>query len=115
MDKDILAVIRTDSLSKHEGATRKYGSMELDSCKNIIVNRPVNAGPIKVVFEEHDGYGHGLNVPQDWLAEDHIGREKISCPRCKGAGKLIIDGEDCHECKGTGMIYKEITVRATLQ
>ncbi len=54
-------------------------------------------------------------MPQDWLNESHIGREKVSCPRCGGAGKLVIEGQDCHECKGTGMINKEITVKATIQ
>lgn len=115
MDKTVLSSIRTDSLSKHEGATRKYGELELDSCKLVIVNRPVNTGPIKVVFEEHDGWGHGINVPQEWLNEDHIGGEKISCPKCGGAGKIIIDGVDCTECHGTGMINKEGTVKETLQ
>lgn len=115
MDKIILSSIRTDSLSKHEGATRKYGKLELDSCVQVIVNRPVNAGSIKVIFEEHDGWGHGLNVPQEWLTEDHIGGEKISCIRCGGAGKMAIGDVDCKECHGTGMIRKEATIKETLQ
>lgn len=104
MDINLLNKVRTDSLSKHDGATRKYGTLPLDSCVNIIVNRPVNAGPIQIVFEEMDGFGHGLNVPADWINEQHIGGEKITCSRCVGAGRLIFGGIDCVECKGTGMV-----------
>jgi hypothetical protein len=106
MNQDLLKKIRLDSLAKHDGATRKYGRLPLDSCLNVIINRPVNAGPTKVVFEEMDGFGHGVNVPQHWINEDHIGGEKISCLRCAGAGKLTIGGIDCTECHGTGMINK---------
>ena len=51
-----------------------------------------------------DGWGHGVNVPEDWLKEDHIGGAKKGCPRCGGAGKLTKYGVDCIECQGTGMV-----------
>jgi hypothetical protein len=104
MDEQLLAKIRADSLSQHEGATRKYGSLPINSCLQVIVNYDAKGGPVKVVFEEIDGWGHGLNVPQNWIVENHVGKPKDRCPRCKGAGKLVIGGIDCTECKGTGMI-----------
>ena len=107
VDQVLLAKIRTDSLSKHEGMTRKYGSLPLDSCKQIIVNRKANGNEVQVVFEECDGYGHGLNVPPEWILEDHIASDRMPCPRCAGAGKLTLHGIDCSECSGTGMIPKD--------
>lgn len=104
MDKDLLSKIRADSLSKHEGATRKYGDQSLDSCKTVIVNRPIDSSVVKVIFEESDGWGHGISVPPDWLTEDHIPRNRKPCPRCGGAGKLTLYGIDCIECEGTGKI-----------
>lgn len=107
MDKDVIKNIRADSLSKHEGATRKYGSLSLDSCVSVIVNRPIDNSSIKVVFEEFDGFGHGVNVPPEWLTEDHISSNRMPCPRCGGAGKLVLYGIDCAECEGTGKVVKE--------
>ena len=104
MDKNLLSKIRADSLSKHAGATRKYGSAPLDSCIQIIVNRPIDSSTVKVVFEEADGWGHGINVPPDWLTEEHIPRNRKPCPRCGGAGKLTLYGIDCTECSGTGKV-----------
>lgn len=110
MDQELLKKIRTDSLSKHEGATRKYGSLPLESCLGIIVDRPIDSSYVRVVFEESDGWGHGLNVPPDWLTEDHVPRNRIPCPRCAGAGKLTLHGIDCSECEGTGKIVKPESV-----
>lgn len=107
MDKDVIKNIRSDSLSKHDGATRKYGTLPLDSCKSIIVNRPIDNAETQVVFEEFDGFGHGLNVPSEWLTEDHVSTNRMPCPRCGGAGKLVVYGIDCTECKGTGKVVKE--------
>lgn len=106
MDKVLIAQIRSDSLSKHDGATKKYGSLPLDSCRTVVVNRQARGGPTKVAFEEMDGWCHGLNVPAEWLNEDHIGPEKMTCPRCGGPGKLVLGGIDCTECKGTGMVNR---------
>ena len=102
----MLSRIRIDSLSKHDGATRKYGSLPLDSCKQVIVNRDVKTNLYKIVFEEIDGYGHGVNVPPSFLKPDHISDDRTGCPRCGGAGKLVSHGIDCTECSGTGMIPK---------
>lgn len=107
MDKDVLKRIRTDSLSKHDGATRKYGTLPLDSCKTIVVNRNIDSSEVKVAFEEMDGWGHGLSVPPDWLTEDHIARNRKPCMRCGGAGKLTLHGIDCTECNGTGKVVSE--------
>lgn len=104
VDKVLLEKVRADSLSKHEGMTRKYGSLPLDSCVQVIVNRGNDDNVVQIVFEECDGYGHGLNVPSDWVLEDHISKSRVPCMRCGGAGKLTIHGVDCHECKGTGKV-----------
>jgi len=115
MDKTVLASIRQDSLSKHAGAIKKYGDKHLDSCIQIVINRPIDSRQVKVVFEEGDGFGHGVNVPPDWLTEDHIPKDRVPCPRCGGAGKLILNGVDCTECRGTGKIVKESTEKVILQ
>lgn len=111
MDQELLKKARVDSLAKHEGATKKYGSLPLSSCVSVIVNRPIDSSYVQVVFEEMDGYGHGINVPPDWFTEDHISRDRIPCPRCGGAGKLTLHGIDCTECEGTGKVVdnKEAT------
>jgi hypothetical protein len=111
MDKSILQKIRLDSLSKHDGMTYRYGSLPLDSCKTVIVDRNIDSSEIRVVFEESDGYGHGLNVPTDWLTEDHISRNRVACPRCGGAGKLTLYGVDCTECNGTGKVPGKVTIQ----
>jgi len=111
MDQELLKRIRADSLSKHDGMTRKYGSLGLDSCKQVIVDREFNSTAVRVVFEEHDGYGHGLNVPPGWLTEDHISPDRVACPRCAGAGKLVMYGIDCTECQGTGKIVSKVTIQ----
>ena len=104
MDEVLIQKIRLDSLSKHDGATKKYGTLPLDSCVQIIVNRGFEDGVIQIVFEEMDGWGHGLKVPDDWILEDHISTARKPCPRCGGAGKLTLHGIDCTECVGTGRI-----------
>jgi len=109
IDQEVLKKIRIDSLSRHEGATRKYGGLPMDSCKKVIINRPSDNSTVKVIFEELDGWGHGVNVPPDWLIEDHISMDREPCKRCGGAGKLTLHGIDCTECKGTGKVPKEVT------
>lgn len=109
MDKVLLNKIRADSLAKHEGATKKYGSLPLDSCVQVIVNRPIDSSAVKVVFEESDGWGHGITVPPDWLTEDHISKDRRPCPRCGGAGKLTLYGIDCTECLGTGKVVSHLS------
>lgn len=104
---DLIAKVRLDSLSKHDGMTRKYGRQPLDTCRQVIVNRKHNVNTIQVVFEEHDGYGHGLNVHPELIGEineSHIRDATVVCGRCNGAGKLTLHGVDCAECGGTGRL-----------
>ena len=106
MDAVLLTNLRIDSLSKHDGATKKYGSLPLESCKTVLVNRQARGGPTQVAFEEMDGWCHGINVDPSLINEDHIGPDKVVCPRCGGPGKLTVYGDDCTECSGTGMVNK---------
>ncbi len=115
VDTVVLESIRRDSLSKHPGATKKYGDKGMDTCIQVIINRNIDSTSVKVIFEEGDGFGHGLNVPPGWLTEDHISPDRAPCPRCGGAGKLQINGVDCIECKGTGKIIRESNIKVTLQ
>ena len=111
MDKSILEKIRADSLQKHAGMFRRYGYLDIDTCKQVIVDREIDSTSVRVVFEEHDGYGHGVNVPPGWLTEDHISQDRLPCPRCGGAGKLTFYGIDCEECKGTGKVPGKKTIQ----
>ena len=104
LSRDLLNTIRNDSLSKHDGYTRKYGSLPVDSCTTVIVNRTHDVNIVQVVFEEFDGTGHGVNVPSDWILEEHISPDRVTCPRCGGGGKLTMLGVDCTECQGTGKV-----------
>lgn len=108
IDQDLLVKLRIDSLSKHPGMTRKYSRQDLQTCRQVLVNRKLRENVVQVVFEEHDGYGHGINVQPDMILPDHIRESTIECSRCNGAGKLSIHGIDCTECNGTGRVEGQI-------
>jgi len=103
-DRQALDNLRRDSLKNHDGASRKYGSLTVDTCKQVIINRKFDSSEVQIVFEESDGYGHGINVPPGWLTEDHVPLDRVACPRCAGSGKLKLGGIDCSECLGTGKL-----------
>ncbi len=109
-DIELIKSIRLDSLSKHDGMTRRYAKHGIESCKQVLINRKHNSTVLQVVFEEHDGYGHGVNVPPEMLEYDHLRDHTVPCPRCRGAGKLVLGGIDCTECDGTGRVPGQIEI-----
>jgi len=108
IDPKLIMAIRADSLSKRPGMTYKYRDHSIETCRQVLVNRRIRENVVQVIFEEHDGYGHGLNVPPDMILEEHVRDATIECSRCNGAGKLVLGGIDCTECNGTGRVPGKI-------
>lgn len=110
-DIELIKSVRLDSLSKHPGKSSRYASRGIESCKQVLINRKHNSNIYQFVFEEYDGFGHGVNVPPEMIDNrDHIRDSTVACPRCGGAGKLTLGALDCTECDGTGRVPGEIVL-----